>query len=358
MVSADLLLDGDVSIAEDEIAEDEIAEDEIAEDEIAEDEIAEDEACLGIDVGGTKVLGLLVNTKSGQIYRRHRVPTPKSGAEDLVLAIGEVVEALVDDRAQIPAIGLGLPGLVDRAGVLHVGPHLPEIIGVDMGALVAREIGVEIVVDNDATNAARAEHRLGAAQGYDDAIVVTQGTGIGGGLIINGQIVRGANGFAGEPGHMRVDANGYPCACGRSGCWETLSSGSGLVNLAGEILEQGRGGRITEIAGGRSHMAGEHIAQAFIEGDPDAQEIVARFAYSVAVGLGNLISILDPGVIVLGGGRSTFGPHFIDQVSNILPSVTMGGNFRPSVPILRAKLGPDAGAIGGAINASLGHYGR
>ncbi len=210
-----------------------------------------------------------------------------------------------------------------------------------------------IVADNDAAHAALAEHRLGAARGTSEAIIVTQGTGIGGGLILGGQVYRGANGFAGEPGHMLVDADGMVCACGKRGCWETVSSGTGLANLARLAAARGKAQRIVTLAGGdAASIRGEHVSAAYEEGDADAARIIDELGTWVARGLGSLVTLLDPEIIVLGGGLSAINDHFLDEVRAKLMDSVLGRGYRPVVPVVAALLGAEAGAIGGALAAA------
>lgn len=319
--------------------------------------------CIGVDVGGTKVLGVVADPLDGAVIRQVLSDTPRSGLDpeqqstELLATILSVIERLIaaesDSGRRVAAIGVGLPGLVDMSGVLRYGPNVPGVIAFDGLTPVQDRFHLPVVVGNDATNAALAEHRFGAARGHTNAVVVTQGTGIGGGLIVNGDVVLGAHGFAGEPGHMQIESAGFMCACGRSGCWETVSSGAGLRNLAQAQIAEGRGEQILQRAGGCiADVRGEHVSAAFAVGDTDAKDLVADFAQWVAAGLGSLVSLLDPGIIVLGGGVMEFGEAFMAQVRELLPSFVMGGAYRPNVPIVQAALGQSAGAIGGAINAS------
>ncbi|MGH9282337.1 MAG: ROK family protein, partial [Acidimicrobiales bacterium] len=178
---------------------------------------------VGIDVGGTKCLGVALDG-AGAVVAEHRVPTPDGPAELLVVLV-DLVEAL----EPAAAVGVGLPGLVTIDGVLVLAPNLPGAADLDVQAsLRARWPEAAIRVDNDATCAGWAEARVGAARGCSDAILVTLGTGIGGGIVSAGRVLRGAHGFAGELGHMVVDPNGPPCPCGQRGCWERFASGRGL----------------------------------------------------------------------------------------------------------------------------------
>ncbi len=313
------------------------------------------ECCIGVDIGGTKILGVLADPASGRILQQLQAPTPTSDASGLGSAIGDLIADLIAQShdQNVGAIGIGLPGLVDVDGVLRYGPNVPGVLSLDIGGELEARFGLPVAVENDATNFARAEHQFGAAKGFRHAIMVTQGTGIGGALIINDEVFRGANGFAGEPGHMQVEADGYRCACGRHGCWETVSSGAGLVNLARDRVASGGGQQILFHAeGDEGEIRGEHVSAAFLEGDPEAVALVSEFANWVAVGLGGLVSLLDPEIIVLGGGLTPFGIHFIQQVQDSLSEHSVGGPFRPEVPIVSAELGPAAGAVGGALSAS------
>ncbi len=207
-------------------------------------------------MGGTKILGVVVDSEDGTVLAEDRVPTP-SGDDAVAAALVEFAIGLCDrfraeHGAPVGAVGLGAPGLVDRSGTLRYGPNLPCVIDRDYATLLTDGLRLPAVVDNDATSAAWAEHELGAARGYNHAVLVTLGTGIGAGIIVKGQILRGANGFAGEPGHMVVDPNGPPCPCGRRGCWERYASGSGLGRLAREAAAARRCGRAARAGRWRS----------------------------------------------------------------------------------------------------------
>ncbi len=313
---------------------------------------------VGIDVGGTKILGVAIDLASGSVIARHQHPTRGDNAEKLADAIAGLLEAVLDDPANglsegSPVVGVGVPGLVDHDGVLRYGPNVPGVVDLDIVRSLGSRFGLDVAAGNDAANAAAAERRWGAAQGHDHALVITQGTGIGGALIVDGHVVDGTNGFAGEPGHMLVDRSGHRCACGRLGCWETVSSGAGLRNLATDIVAAGGGARMLELAGGAiDALRGEHVAAAWFEGDADAAEVFDQFATWVAVGLGSLITLLDPGVVVLGGGLSEISELYIGAVRDRLPATVMGGSHRPEVPIVAAELGPEAGAIGAGLRAA------
>ncbi len=306
---------------------------------------------IGVDVGGTKILGIVTDGITARVERRELAATPKD-PEKFADGILAVVQTLVDEVSDVAGIGVGVPGLVDHAGVLHYGPNVQGVLGLDIAGELMKRFPVPAVAENDGYLTALTEHRLGAARGHDHAVVITQGTGIGGGLIVGGQVLRGANGFAGEPGHMLINRFGHLCACGRTGCWEAVASGAGLANIAGELIEEGRGQAILDAAGGdAAAIRGEHVSAAYRVGDRDAIEILERFSWWIAQGIGSLIALLDPSVVVLGGGLSAIADGFIDDVSRQIVETVVGGAHRPVVPIVAADFGAEAGAVGAALRA-------
>jgi glucokinase len=305
----------------------------------------------GIDVGGTKVLGVALDPDDPTtVVAEARVPTP-DGASPLLDAMADVVRTLGADR-EIGAVGVGIAGLVDRDGVLRVGPNLPGLRGVRVGDELDARLGLPIRVDNDATCATWGEHLAGAARGVDDVVLVTLGTGIGGGLVSDGELVRGAHGFGGEVGHMVVDPHGPPCPCGRAGCWERFASGSGLGVLGREAALAHRFPRGVALAGEAEHVRGEHVTRAAAEGDADALAILDHFAEWVALGIGNLLALLDSSLVVIGGGLVEAGDLLLDPVRAALPAAMMAPEERADVRVVAAELGEHAGAIGAAL---LGH---
>src|SRR4051794_4003489 len=203
----------------------------------------------GVDVGGTKILGIAVDDEGRRVGQEVRRPTPH-GSEALFDAMVGVLSELRAHVGDFDAVGVGIPGLVDRNGRLALGPNLPGITDVSIRDELQARIRLPVAVDNDATCATWAEVQLGAAHGATEAFMVTLGTGIGGGVVTGGVLQRGAHGFGGEPGHMVVDPVGPPCPCGRRGCWERFASGSGLGRLAREAAASGHGGRFLVYAGG------------------------------------------------------------------------------------------------------------
>jgi glucokinase len=307
-----------------------------------------DALVAGIDVGGTKVLGVLLDPGDpAAVLDEARVPTPE-GTAAVLDAMADVVRAL-GEAAPVTAVGVGIAGLVDRAGTLHVGPNLPGLHGVRVGPELGARLGLPIRIDNDATCAAWGEHLAGAARGVSDALLVTLGTGIGSGLIADDELVRGAHGFGGEAGHMVVDPRGPWCPCGRRGCWERFASGSGLGWLGREAAEAGRFRRGVELARGADAVRGEHVTRAAAEGDAEALHLMRTFADWVALGIGNLLTLLDSSLVVVGGGLVEAGDLLLEPVRAALPGHLMAPEVRTDVRVVAAELGEHAGAIGAAL---------
>lgn len=309
---------------------------------------------IGIDVGGTKVLGVAVDPAAPSVVlAEERVPTP-DGGEGLVDTLLALVATLSGAVGAPAAIGVGVPGLVDRSGRLRVGAHLRRIQDLSLAEVLRSRSGLPVSVDNDANCHAVAEAAAGgAAAGAEEALVVTLGTGIGGGIITGGRLLRGANGFAGEPGHMVVEPNGPPCPCGKRGCWERFASGTGLARLARDAAEGGRLDAVVEQAGGDPELVrGEHVTAAARQGDREAQAVLDELAGWIALGLANLVNLLDPAVIVIGGGLVDAADLFLPAVRARFGELVMAGDQRPELPIVAATLGGRAGAIGaGALAA-------
>ncbi len=306
---------------------------------------------VGVDVGGTKCLAVAL--AGNRVVAEGRVATPDTGEEVLDAVAALAVE--VAGTRPLAAMGAGMPGLVDRDGVLRFAPNLPGVTGLPVRAELERRLGVPVHVDNDATCAAWAERAMGAATGLDDVVLVTLGTGIGGGVITGGRLTRGANGFAGEVGHMVVDRDGPPCPCGQRGCWERYASGSGLARSARLAVADGRAAAVLALAGGRPDaILGEHVATAAAAGDVEACALVAELGWWVGLGLANLANILDPEAFVVGGGLVTMGDLLLEPVRAAFSSLLQGRAWRPAIPVVAAALGPRAGAIGaGCLGAEL-----
>jgi glucokinase len=314
---------------------------------------------IGVDIGGTKMLGLsgTVELGSGEVprvdvRREHRIATPTEG-DALVDALLGLVRELADGRAEPPAaLAVGIAGLIDRAGVVRYSPHLPDVVQLPLAERLRDALGCPVVVENDVTTTTLAEARIGAGRGCSDLVVVALGTGIGTKFIVDGALVRGANGFAGESGHMTIDRNASPHVSGVPGAWEMFGSGSGLGDLARQFVARGDASGLLARAGTRDAVDGETVAAGVADGDTDAMAVLDAFAEQVAIGVANLVMILDPQRIVLGGGVSEIGEPLRARVEAAAQRRIVGARVRPPVPVVLAELGEHAGALGAVLAAS------
>jgi glucokinase len=287
---------------------------------------------LGFDIGGTKMLCVAVDP-AGSVVREVRFPTPRD-PEALVAALCAAGHQL---DAEPSSIGVGVAGLVGRDGRIRVSPHLVRPEELDLRGELGREFGVPVVVDNDANVAAWGEARAGAGRGVDDLVLVTLGTGIGSGIVANGRLVRGAHGFAGEAGHMVVERHGPPHVTGLPGAWEMYASGTALG--------------LRTRAAGLGHD-GRDVAALVRAGDERAVGLLDAYAREVAVGVANLVAVLDPALVLLGGGVSDIGEPLRAGVAAHLPTLLIGEPYRRTFNVALAELGERAGAIGAALLAA------
>jgi len=310
---------------------------------------------VGIDVGGTKAQGVALDLDGELLATAHR-STPRG--DDSLGPLIDVLVDLADELGEDGSVGVGVPGLVTRAGVLRAAPNLDGVADFEVSRLLSERLGAPVAVDNDATCATIAEWQLGAAAGTDNMVLVTLGTGIGGGLVANGAVQRGINGFAGEFGHMVVDPDGPRCPCGRRGCWERYASGSGLAMLAREAATGRRLHDVVRHAGGDPQaVRGEHVQAAAREGDPEALAVIDEFARWVALGLSNLTNALDPEMFVLGGGLAAGSDLYLDPISHWFGELLYQPHLRPMPRVEFASWGPLAGAVGAALLPTLRQWG-
>jgi glucokinase len=303
---------------------------------------------IGVDIGGTKVSGGVVDDE-GRIIDRELRATPGHDVGETEAIIIEVVTALAA-RHDVAAVGVGAAGWIanDHATVLF-SPHLAWR-DEPLQAALAQRIGLPLVVENDANAAAWAEYRFGAAQGQRVVVCVTLGTGIGGGLVVDGNLYRGAFGIACEYGHMTLVPDGRRCACGNRGCWEMYASGRALARDALELAEESpmAAERLLELAGSRAGLTGPVVTAAAAEGDPAAEAICTAMGRWLGRGLANLAAVLDPSIFVIGGGVSEAGELLLRPAREEFGHKLTGRGFRPLASIVPAALGPDSGLVGAA----------
>jgi len=316
---------------------------------------------IGVDIGGTKVWAGVVDEVGEVLAEVHR-DTPERSTRPAVVEdviVSAVHQVLLDARltaSEVVGVGVGAAGFVsaDRGSVVFA-PHLSWRDEPLRDRLSGR-LGLPVTVDNDANAAAWAEYRFGAGQGESRLLLVTLGTGIGGGLVIDGRVERGRYGMAGEFGHMIVVPDGRRCECGNRGCWEQYASGSVVLREARELVRAG-GPYAEELsrrcAGVPQTLDGPAVTAAGHAGDAAAREILAEVGRWLGLGLANLVAALDPGIIVVGGGVSMADDLLLDPAREALRRHLTGRGHRPVAPVRAAYLGARAGLIGAADLARI-----
>ena len=311
---------------------------------------------VGVDVGGTKTLAMTVRVGPGprpatEVLDRELAP---SGAGTAVVldGIDAAVHALLSRAGPDPvrSVGVGLAGFVDTGGVVRRAPNAAGLVGQDVRGRLEAALGLPVVVDNDANCTAVAAHRL-LAPDARHLVAITFGTGIGGGLVVDGHLVRGGRGFAGEPGHMVVDPDGPPCPCGQRGCWERYASGAGLAWLAERAVEEGRAPGL-EAVRGPGGLRGEDVSAGVAAGDPGAIAVFDEYAGWVALGVANLVALLDPEVVVLGGGLIATGDEMLARVRSHLEERFPAAVADRDIRLIASPGGPESGALGAALLAA------
>lgn len=307
---------------------------------------------IGVDLGGTKLLAGAVDSGLGVHHRVTRSVTGlDSGAllEVVIAAVSEVGEAV---GGEVEAVGFGIPSLIDRrSGIARVAINLP-LVDVPFADIMAERLGLPVFVDNDGNAAAIAEHRAGAAQGASEAIVMTIGTGIGGGLILRGEPYRGAVGFAGELGHIVIDRHGPPCQgnCPNHGCVEAFASGTALAREARRLADQRPGSGLARARAEGRELAGPLVTELAHDGDAAAREAIELIGSALGVAISSLLNIFNPEVVVIGGGVIAAGDLLLrparDEVARRVLAPT-----RDAVRIVAARFGVEAGMIGAAAMA-------
>jgi len=308
---------------------------------------------LGIDLGGTKILTAVATAQGRMLSRDHSVTPATKGQEAVVQSILESIGRALEQAGiaapQLNAIGVGAPGLSNpETGILFTSPNLPGWRDVP---LIEKELGKKAFLINDANAAALGELYFGAAKGAHHFIYITISTGIGGGIIIDGEVYTGSIGTAGEVGHMTIDDDGPPCNCGNRGCWETLASGTAMAREARKQIKEGARTSILGYAEGDvEKVTAQVIHNAAKEGDSLAKELITRTGYYVGVGLANLINIFNPELIVIGGGLSNIGDMLLEPAYKVAGERAFKESYR-TVRFALAKLGRDSGVLGAAAFA-------
>jgi glucokinase len=304
---------------------------------------------IGVDVGGTKIAAGLVD-EDGRVTATTRRDTPSTDPDKIEGAITDVVRDLADDR-DVEAVGLAAAGLVDaeRSTVLFA-PNLAWRRE-PLREMVEKRCGLPVVVENDANAAAWGEARFGAGRGESFVVMLTVGTGLGGGIVVEGRMYRGRNGIAAEFGHMTVEEGGRRCGCGSRGCWERYASGTALVREAVELatVSPATSARLLELAGGQpEHITGRDITRAAQEGDEAALECFSVIGMWLGHGMAALAAAFDPGMFVLGGGVAEAGEVLRAPTARALEERLTAPSYRPWPRVTMAELGSSAGIVGAA----------
>jgi len=306
---------------------------------------------IGVDIGGTKIAAGVVTT-AGHILDRTRLPTPPDDESATLAALFAVVEGLRARDPEVAAIGLGAAGLVEwPGGNARWAPH-NSYRRMELRRLLHERTGLPTTVDNDANAAAWAEARFGAGAAGGDLVLVTVGTGIGGGLILEGRLYHGEHGFAGELGHLIVAPDGDRCACGNLGCLEAMASGSTLGRLGREAAAADPGGRLAAIAAvAGAPVTGEVVFAAALEGDKVALSLFERIGHWLGVGIASLVTIFDPDLVVVGGGVAATGDLLLAPARASFERYVHGRGHRDLPPVVPTRLGDDGGLVGAATLA-------
>lgn len=318
-------------------------------------EIGSTDLTIGIDVGGTKIAGGVVDAE-GVILTEQTVQSPATDSDKMEDAIADLIGALAAQYPAAAAVGVGAAGYIDarRATVLFA-PNLAWR-DVDLKGELEERVDLPVVVENDANAAAWGEFRFGAGRDVDDLLLVTVGTGVGGGIVVDGVLHRGAFGIGGEIGHIRMVPGGDLCGCGNRGCLESYGSGSALVRRArteavgGSLLAK----TLLDRAGGDPEgITGPMISELAEEGDPFCREQLATLGGWLGEGIATLTAVLDPAVTVIGGGVAKAGDLLLDPIRAGYARELTGRGHRPMLEIRMALLGNRAGMIGAADLARM-----
>lgn len=307
-----------------------------------------DTRAFGLDVGGTNIRVGIVDA-TGQIVEQRRTSTPPDGAQRLAAMIDLVREVAADHDATGLPVGVGAAGLVDLDGVVRYAPNL-DWRDAPLRDELADALSVPVRVENDASAAAWGEYRVGAAQhAHGGALMLTIGTGVGGGLVLDDRLVHGATGLGAEFGHIIVSEGGPRCPCGNDGCLEAMSSGSAIGRMAREAVAGDRdpSSALHQV----DDLNGADVTSAAHGGDALAIDLLAEAGHWLGVGIASLVNALDPEMVIIGGGVLSAGDLLLDPAVEAYHARIVARDHRTVPPVVRAELGDDAGLIGAALLA-------
>lgn len=305
---------------------------------------------IGIDIGGTKIAGALVD-EQGLVVRELKVPSPVTDSKAMVSAIVELINELARDE-QVVGAGVAAAGFLsaDRE-ILYYAPNISTWRDLPLRQLIASQVSVPVLLENDANAAGWAEFQFGAAKKAKSMIMLTIGTGVGGAVISEGHLMKGGFGIAGELGHVLIEPNGRKCGCGLRGCLESYASGTALLTRADELADSGSslGSRLLELKQSSGKLSGELVYQAIREGDEGALSLVSELAEYLGLAIGTcFVPVLDPEIAVIGGGVSAVGDKLISPIRAATLANLPARGFRPEIEVVAANFLNQAGIIGAA----------
>jgi glucokinase len=303
---------------------------------------------IGIDIGGTKIAGALVDAE-GQIIKESRVPSPAQDAEALVDAVVGLIEELSEGH-QVLGAGIAAAGFIDalQSNIIYA-PNI-NWRNEPFKARLEAKLSIPVIIENDANAAGWAEYRYGAGKGYQHMVMLTIGTGVGGAVIVDGKMLRGGFGIAGELGHLRLVPNGLPCGCGQSGCLESYGSGTALLKSAKALADSDDpdGAKLRELQAATGQLTGQEVYQAILESDPGALRLLAELGDWLGQGVASLTAVLDPQIVVIGGGVSAAGDLLLEPIREAYLRHLPARGYRPELAVVAAELVNDAGVVGAA----------
>ena len=304
-------------------------------------------ATIGIDIGGTEIKAGLVDER-GTVLKSARAASEPTDLDALIETAAGLAEEVSGD-SQARAIGVGIPGLVSPdSGTVQTAPNMPALNGAPIGALLSARTGLNTAISNDADMHAWGEWMAGAGAGTSHMICLTIGTGLGSGIVVDGQLYAGATGYGAEAGHIVLDPKGRPCGCGGRGCLETVVSATGIVALARERMEAGEPSALVVEAGRRQELTAKAVLEAAVGGDLLARTVYAEVGRCLGIACASLINLLSPQTIVIGGGVSAAGPLLLDPAIVEARTRCYPRLFR-ACRIVPAMLATNAGVVGAAI---------
>jgi len=311
---------------------------------------------LAIDLGGTKIIAAIISNRGKVMAREYRLTLADEGPESVIKRILSAIDHLLSlrnlDPPQLDSISIAAAGAIDfDRGVITLSPNLPGWYDIPFRDIVKEKYGVNTFLINDANAAALGEHHLGVGKGIDNLVFLIVGTGIGGGIIINGKLYQGPCGSAGEIGHTTIDVNGPRCSCGNIGCLEMLASGTAVAQEAIRRISHGERSSLTEIIEGKiENITAETVGVAAQGGDSLALEVISKAGTYLGVGMVNLVNIFNPEMIIVGGGVAQMGDLLLNPARQVIRERAFQLSAR-LVRIVPAQLGDNAGVLGAAIFA-------